>query len=148
MFINVDLLGLVNRKKYNYKVTKKTSDDEERLISYIFIGALAGLGASLLGIGGGIFIVTLLIFLCKYNVKSAVRTSFFVMMSATIFALLSASTIVTISFSEALPATYGAVVGSLVGLKVIKYIDADVITKYNYIVSLIIGSTMLLRLLN
>jgi uncharacterized membrane protein YfcA len=48
------------------------------LLTYITTGALAGILAGLLGIGGGVFIMPLLVYLLKMPVKTAAATSIFI----------------------------------------------------------------------
>ena len=49
-----------------------------RIVGGVFIGALIGFMAGLLGIGGGVFIVPLLIYVLKVPTKTAAATSIFV----------------------------------------------------------------------
>jgi len=53
----------------------KNTKPKEGSISYILIGLFAGSLSGILGIGGGIVLVPLLIFLMKFNIRTAIGTS-------------------------------------------------------------------------
>jgi len=53
----------------------KDTKPKEGSISYILIGLFAGSLSGILGIGGGIVLVPILIFLMKFNIRTAIGTS-------------------------------------------------------------------------
>jgi uncharacterized membrane protein YfcA len=73
MFLNVDLLRISKDKKNHPSKDNSNDDVKKNLPTFILVGVLSGLMASLLGIGGGVLLVTLLIVMAKFNVKDAVK---------------------------------------------------------------------------
>jgi uncharacterized membrane protein YfcA len=57
------------------KYPDKGTEPKEGTLKYIFIGLFAGGLSGLLGIGGGIVLVPILIFLMDYNIRTAIGTS-------------------------------------------------------------------------
>lgn len=53
----------------------KGTDPKDGTISYVLIGLFAGILSGLLGIGGGIVLVPILIFLMDFNLRTAIGTS-------------------------------------------------------------------------
>ena len=145
MFVNVDFLGLMHKR--TTQKSKIKLKETSFFLPYVFIGALAGSGASLLGIGGGIFVVTLLVIFCRYDIKDAVRTSIIIMTISSFVSLLAAfASGQKLPFGIGITISLGAVASSFVGVKLLRYINPETIRRCNYFISLLLGVTMLLQI--
>jgi uncharacterized membrane protein YfcA len=137
LLVNVDLLKFVSRKKTKKKGKKKYYK------TYIFTGIISGLSASLLGVGGGILIVTLLCFFSGYSVRDSVKVSIVIMIVTTFFSLLSAIFQQPLPYAVGLPSSVGAIIGGFFGALLAPYVEQDTILKTNYIISFILAITMI-----
>ena len=148
MFLNVDLLKIANKMT---AINKSSSTDSIKYKQYfpqlIFIGIISGLMASLLGIGGGILIVTLLVVLTNFTLKDAVKCSAAIMVEATFFSLCADIIQNTLPYAVGVPSAIGAVVGSFLGSIALSYVENDIIRKLNYIISFGLGFLMIFQVL-
>tara|TARA_A100001015_G_scaffold315050_1_gene425945 strand:+ start:1031 stop:1783 length:753 start_codon:yes stop_codon:yes gene_type:complete len=143
LLINIDLLKYISKRKIKMKSSKK-----RYLLTYIFTGIISGLSASLLGIGGGILIVTLLCFFSKFSVRASVNTSIVIMIVTTFFSLLSGILQNPLPYSTGLPSALGAVIGSFFGAFVPPYVKPNLILKINYTISFILAITMIYNIIS
>jgi uncharacterized protein len=112
---------------------------------YIIVGILVGLGSGLLGIGGGIIIVPLLIYIAHYPVKEAVKTAVIIMIISSFFGMSKGIITNTLPYQIGSACAIGAVIGSFLGSIALKYIKRNTILKLNFILTIIIGLIMLLK---
>lgn len=145
MFFNVDLIRLLNNK-HSILVDINYIDHKKNFFRYIVIGALSGLMASMLGIGGGIVIVSLLCLWASYDSKSAVRISVIIMTVTTFASLCFDAYFGELPFDIGIPTALGAVIGSFLGTIALKYISPDIIRKTNYFISYLLGVSMLIQI--
>ena len=146
MLLKVDLLYLTRKRKQS-GVLANELDNKKYFLQYILIGVLSGLSASLLGVGGGVLIISLLLCLTDIHVKEAVKIAVVIMVATSFFALTSETVTMVLPLSIGVPAALGAIVGCFFGTISLKYVNEDIITKLNYLVSLGLGLLMLVKVL-
>ncbi len=146
MFINIDLIRInASHKLQSVVITKK--HHKQHFMQYILIGVSSGLMASLLGIGGGLLIVSFMAVWADFGIKQSVKTS------AVIMTVTSLSTLIASSFNDPLPyqiggpAAIGAILGGFLGCIALQYVKPRTITKSNYLISFLLGLTMLIELI-
>ena len=144
MFLNVDLLRMLDRRK-TIATSLELQNHRKNFIKYLCIGGLAGLAASLLGTGGGIFIVPLLIATANYSTKDAVQTAIPVMVATSFFSLFAEVFRFTLPFHIAIPTIIGTVVGGFLGGIALQYVRPHIILRVNYVISFVLGFTMLVK---
>ncbi len=149
MFLNVDLLKIsTNLAAMDLMPLLPSEDDNKRyFIHYILIGIVSGLMASLLGIGGGILIVTMLTVMAKFTIKNAVKTAVVVMVATTFFSLCADLVQNNLPYEIGIPAAIGAVIGSFFGTIALSYVENSVIRKINYVLSFDLGLLMMVQVL-
>jgi uncharacterized protein len=81
----------------------------------LLIGAVIGLVGGLLGIGGGVFIVPLLIYILKIPTKTAAGTSIFVVCFSSFTGFLGYASLATLNWQILFPAAIASFVGGLAG---------------------------------
>ncbi len=145
MFLNVDLLKLSNKDAVITSEFSKTHH-KEHFFHYMLIGMLSGLMASLLGIGGGIIIVTLLIVLCKFGIKDAVKTTVSIMTVTSLSSLTSEFFVSDLPYEIGLPSSIGAVLGGFLGTIALQYVHPGTIKKTNYVISFGLGVSMIIKM--
>jgi uncharacterized membrane protein YfcA len=84
----------------------------------IVIGACIGLMGGLLGIGGGVFIVPLLIYMLKTPTKIAAASSIFIVCFSSLTGFLSYTSIVDINWLFILPAAVASFAGGQAGSRI------------------------------
>ncbi len=105
-------------------VSSPTDDGEvpmsraKRLIGGIGIGAGIGLIGGLLGIGGGVFIVPLLIYVIKTPTKIAAASSTFIVCFSSLTGFLGYASLDTIDWSFILPAAVASFAGGQIGARI------------------------------
>ena len=149
MFLNVDLLRIANNlaKLNKSSIAASEKDNKRYFIHYIIIGVISGLMASLLGIGGGIIIVTMLMIMTNSPIKEAVKIAVVVMVVATFFSLCADLVQNALPYEIGVPLAAGAVVGSFFGTIALNYVDSSVIRKINYVISFDLGLFMIIKVL-
>ncbi len=147
MFLNIDLIRIVTKRSTQNNAEFTEKNRKKYFIRFITIGSLSGLMASLLGIGGGLLIVSLLIILGNFSIKEAVKTSVIVMVFTTFFSLLVDIFQNTLPLSIGFPCAIGAIIGGFLGTIALKYISASTVPKLNYFISFILGFVMLSKVL-
>lgn len=147
MFLNVDLLRLCDFESDSIVTMKITAEQHKKnFFFYLVIGMLSGLMASLLGIGGGLILVTLFILWCGYHIKEAVKTSVMVMVLTTLSSLLSELFHNSLPWHIGIPSAIGAIIGGFLGTIALKYVTNNVIKKTNYVISFGLGVVMIFKL--
>ena len=97
------------------KKQKEAESSRTKQISYgIFVGAFAGFMAGLLGVGGGNFILPMLIYL-GFNPKKASATTAFIVIFSSFSGFLGHASLGHINISLLTFATVGSVLGALLG---------------------------------
>jgi hypothetical protein len=146
MFLNVDLLRLCDFDKSDSatEITKETH--KKNFFYYIVIGILSGLMASLLGIGGGLILVTLFILWCDFPIKVAVKNAVVIMLLTTLSSLLSELLHNTLPWNIGVPSAIGAVIGGFLGTIALKYVKTSMIKRTNYVISFGLGIIMIIKL--
>ncbi|WP_161781604.1 sulfite exporter TauE/SafE family protein [Desulfohalovibrio reitneri] len=86
--------------------------------SGVLVGAAIGLLAGLLGIGGGVFVVPLLIFLVGVETKAAAASSTFIVCFSSLFGFLGYAAQASVNWSFILPAAVLAFAGGQIGSRV------------------------------
>lgn len=146
MFLNVDLLRLCNFDADDVSTSDLDKDQHKNnFFFYVIIGLLSGLMASLLGIGGGLILVTLFVLWCGHNIKDAVKNSVVVMVLTTLSSLLSELLHNTLPWHIGVPSAIGAVIGGFLGTIALKYVTTGVIKKTNYVISFGLGISMIFK---
>jgi len=145
MFLNVDLLRLCENESV---ISAEFSEDHHKryFFHYVIIGALSGLMASLLGIGGGIIIVTLMILLCKFGIKEAVKSTVAIMTITSFSSLLSEYFNSELPYQIGIPSSAGAVIGGFLGTIALQYVNPGFIKKTNYVISFGLGVSMIIKM--
>lgn len=147
MFLNVDLLRLCDFESGGSGAMKISAEQHKKnFFLYLIIGVLSGLMASLLGIGGGLILVTLFILWCGHPIKDAVKNSVVVMVLTTFSSLSSELLHNTLPWHIGVPSAIGAIVGGFLGTIALKYVTNNVIKKTNYIISFGLGIVMIFKL--
>jgi hypothetical protein len=102
---------------YRPKETKQKEAEKSRAkqISYgIFVGAFAGFMAGLLGVGGGNFILPMLVYL-GFNPKKASATTAFIVIFSSFAGFLGHASLGNIQISLLVFAALGSILGALLG---------------------------------
>ncbi len=89
-----------------------------RILSGIGIGACIGLMGGLLGIGGGVFIVPLLIYALKTPTKVAVASSTFIVCFSSLTGFLGYASLQSIDWRFILPAAVASFAGGRAGARI------------------------------
>jgi uncharacterized membrane protein YfcA len=89
-----------------------------KIIGGIGIGACIGLMGGLLGIGGGVFVVPLLIYVLKTPTKIAAATSTFIVCFSSLTGFLGYASMATIDWWFILPAATASFAGGLIGARI------------------------------
>jgi uncharacterized membrane protein YfcA len=89
--------------------------DSRRLLSLLLIGTAAGAFSGLFGVGGGIVIVPLLIFLFGYPERLATGTSLAAILLVAAFAVVAQSAYGQVDFDRGLLLAAPAVIGVVIG---------------------------------
>ncbi len=90
----------------------------KKIIGGIGIGACIGVIAGLLGIGGGVFIVPLLIYVMKTPTKIAAASSTFIVCFSSLTGFLGYASMETINWLFILPAAVASFAGGQVGARI------------------------------
>lgn len=147
MFLNVDLLNLCNFDSgSSAPITITAEQHKKNFLKYLLIGIMSGLMASLLGIGGGLILVTVFILWCGHSIKDAVKNSVAVMVLTTSSSLLSELLHNALPWHIGVPSALGAITGGFLGTIALKYVTNRVIKKTNYVISVSLGLIMIVKL--
>ncbi len=95
-----------------------TMDPGKKIISGVIIGAFIGLIGGLLGIGGGVFIVPLLIYVVKTPTKIAAASSTFIVCFSSLTGFLGYASMAEINWPFILPAAVASFAGGQAGAKI------------------------------
>jgi uncharacterized membrane protein YfcA len=93
-------------------------EPRKKIIGGIVIGACIGLVGGLLGIGGGVFIVPLLIYVIKTPTKIAAASSTFIVCFSSLTGFLGYASLGTIDWRFILPAAVACFVGGQLGARI------------------------------
>lgn len=89
-----------------------------RIIGGAGIGIVIGLMAGMLGIGGGVFIVPLLIYVLRMPTKTSAATSIFIVVFSSFSGFIAHASLASIDWKFILPAAVCSFVGGRLGAKV------------------------------
>jgi len=89
-----------------------------RVLGGAGIGIVVGIMAGLLGIGGGVFIVPLLIYVLRMPTKTSAATSIFIVVFSSFSGFIAHATLTSIDWKLILPAAVFSFVGGRLGAKV------------------------------
>ena len=110
-------------------------------INYFFkliISLVIGFCAGILGIGGGPFLIPLLMFVFHTEIQKIPGTSVFIVFISSLFSLVQHVTDGNIDYIKALPLAIAAIIGSVIGTKLNRKTDGKtVINLYNIIMILL-----------
>ena len=120
-------------------------------VNYFFkllISLVIGFCAGILGIGGGPFLIPLLMFIFHTEIKNIPGTSVFIVFISSLFSLVQHMAGGNIDYIKALPLAAAAIIGSVLGTRLNRKInEKTVISLYNVImVVLFLGSLAALAL--
>lgn len=114
-------------------------------VQYNIIGIVAGLLASLLGIGGGIIIYPMLVRMAKHEVKEAVKISIIVMVFTSFAGTVGHAMVGNVLLFVGIYLGIGAIVGSFMSTIAIEYVSERTINKWIKICLLDLGIVMLYK---
>lgn len=113
-----------------------------------FIPLVAGLAtgwlSALLGIGGGVILIPVMVYLLKVPIQQAVGTSLVVIIPTAVVGAWKHYNLNHVNMKIALLLALGAVVGAYIGALTTSYIPAEVIRKLFAILLLITAARMLI----
>lgn len=89
-----------------------------RMIGSAGIGIVIGIMAGMLGIGGGVFIVPLLIYVLRMPTKTSAATSIFIVVFSSFSGFIAHASLASIDWKFILPAAVCSFVGGQLGAKV------------------------------
>ena len=114
----------------------------------LLISLIIGFCAGILGIGGGPFLIPLLMFIFHTEIKNIPGTSVFIVFISSLFSLVQHMADGNIDYIKALPLAAAAIIGSVLGTRLNRKInEKTVINLYNVImVVLFLGSLAALAL--
>ena len=120
-------------------------------VNYFFkllISLVIGFCAGILGIGGGPFLIPLLMFIFHTEIKNIPGTSVFIVFISSLFSLMQHMADGNIDYIKALPLAAAAIIGSVLGTRLNRKINEKaVISLYNVImIVLFLGSLAALAL--
>jgi uncharacterized membrane protein YfcA len=90
----------------------------KKIVGGISIGACIGLVGGLLGIGGGVFIVPLLIYVLKTPTKIAAASSTFIVCFSSLTGFLGYTSMAEVNWGFVLPAALASLAGGQVGARI------------------------------
>jgi len=93
-------------------------ESSRKILAGIAVGACIGLMGGLLGIGGGVFIVPLLIYALKTPTKIAAASSTFIVCFSSLAGFLGYASMAKINWAFILPAAVASFVGGQVGARI------------------------------
>ncbi len=94
------------------------SDHQWKMIGGGLIGLVIGFVAGMLGIGGGVFVVPLLIFFLRTPTKQAAATSMFIVCFSSLAGFLTHASIAAIDWQMLLPAAVMCLIGGQLGSRI------------------------------
>lgn len=97
---------------------ERTMGAAAKMIGGVCIGTCIGLMGGLLGIGGGVFIVPLLIYVLKTPTKIAAASSTFIVCFSSLTGFLGYASMATINWWFLLPAATASFAGGIAGAKI------------------------------
>ena len=104
----------------------------------IFLVFMIGFGAGILGIGGGPFLIPLLLFVFHIDEKRLFGTSVFIVLLTSFLSLVQHAYEFNIDYMKAFPLAIGAFLGSVVGTGINKKVSSDVVIRiYNIVMILL-----------
>ncbi len=108
----------------------------------LIISLVIGFCAGILGIGGGPFLIPLLMFVFHTDIKNIPGTSVFIVFISSLFSLAQHMADKNIDYLNAVPLAAAAIIGSVIGTKLNRKInDKTIINLYNIImITLFLGS--------
>ncbi len=124
-------------KELTVKCERDCFADRSHLITGFVLCFFVGLASGLLGIGGGILLVPILLFVVFVPIHVAVATSMFVMVLTSVFGVFQHHALGNIDFTFALLLAIGAFIGAQVGAWLSKKVSGDRL-------QLILGATLIL----
>lgn len=95
--------------------------------SLLFVGGAGGLLAGMFGVGGGIVLVPLQIALLKFDIKTAVPNSLFIVMIGSLFATIGHALNGNVMFQSALYLGIGGLFGAQLGARLLPKLSERII---------------------
>ncbi len=114
-------------------------------VSILGIGLVAGIVSSMFGIGGGIILVPMLIFLLNFNMHQAVGTSLLIIIPTVLVGAYAHYKLGNINLMVALVAIVGAVIGAWIGAHFAQGIQSVYLKKAFGVLLLIISIKMIFK---
>jgi uncharacterized membrane protein YfcA len=117
MAVVLALAGVRMLKSPAVEAETQAETSSKRIIGGIGIGAGIGVMAGLLGIGGGVFIVPLLIYVMKTPIKIAAASSTFIVCFSSLTGFLGYASMETVNWMFILPAAVASFAGGQAGAR-------------------------------
>ncbi len=131
-----------------WKIHFRRSNVRLSVLMPLFLGALVGVLAAIMGVGGGFIMVPVMVYLLRMPMHVVVGTSLFQILFTCInVTVLQASVNGTVDFVLALFLLLGSVVGAQIGAAASKRLKADQLKILMALIVLVVTSKMLLDLL-
>lgn len=116
-----------------------------KALELIVVGLVAGLLSGIFGVGGGIVMVPLLIFVFKLPVEVAIGTSLMVIIPTAIMGSVRHAQLSHVDFQVAGLVAVGAVVAALVGASLTPYLGAIWLRRGFALLLLVTGARLLMK---
>lgn len=116
----------------------------EYMAALVAVGLVIGFASSLVGVGGGVFLVPVLLYL-GLNPAKTVGTSFLVITVIALVSLVSHAKLNHVDYKIAGFLVVGAVVGTQIGVRFLPHIPQAVFTKIFAVVLIATGIVLLIK---
>ena len=113
-------------------------------VPIVGIGLIAGIVSSMFGVGGGIILVPLLIFLLNFDIHQAVGTSLLIIIPTVLVGAYAHYRLGNINLEVALIVIVGAVIGAWIGAHIAEQMQSVYLEKAFGVLLLIISIKMIL----
>jgi uncharacterized membrane protein YfcA len=131
-----------------WKIDFKKSGVRLSVLTPLLLGALVGVLAAIMGVGGGFIMVPVMVYLLRMPMHVVVGTSLFqILFTCSNVTVMQAWMNHTVDFILALILLFGSVVGAQIGARIGKRLKADQLKILMSVIVLLVMATMLLRLL-
>ena len=115
-----------------------------QIILLLCIGLIAGIVSSMLGVGGGIILVPILIFVMKLDPHQAIGTSLAIIIPTVLVGALTHYKFGNVNVQLAIIIAIGAVIGAVLGAHVTEALPSIYLKKIFGVVLLIIAIKMII----
>ncbi len=148
MIFNSGLLRRKGPRSQDFKLINRESDlflDKKRLSLCTGLSFFGGLVSGLLGVGGGIILVPIMVFLLLIPLHTAVATSMFTMIFTSISGAVQHWTLGNVNIEYALLLAVGALAGAQIGAWLCKKISGEKLSLIFAILVLVVSVQMIVK---